>query len=109
MITVTKSAAETIRKIMSEQEFDSSEVFLRCAVKGGGCSGFQYDLDISNQLQENDEVFESNGIKIACDPKSFLYLDGTEIDHKSGLMESGFVFNNPNATGCCGCKQSFCV
>jgi iron-sulfur cluster assembly protein len=109
MIKVTAAAAEAVKNIMGEQGLSLEDHYLRCGVKGGGCSGFQYDLDVTNDKQDTDEEFESEGLRILCDPKSHIYLDGTEIDYKSTLMGGGFVFSNPNATGCCGCGQSFCA
>ncbi|UCD28857.1 MAG: iron-sulfur cluster assembly accessory protein, partial [Planctomycetota bacterium] len=75
--------------------------------KGGGCSGFTYSLDLTGTKGENDEEFEEYGIKMICDPKSYLYLNDTTVDFKDELMERGFVFDNPNATGTCGCGSSF--
>lgn len=76
-------------------------------VRGGGCSGMNYVLGFDNQLSEDDQVFEQDGIKLVCDMKSYLYLNGTEIDYEDGLNGSGFVFKNPNAKRSCGCGQSF--
>lgn len=105
-LELTERAAQEIKTIISQQNLPEG-TFLRMGIKGGGCSGFSYDLDLSNQKSELDEEFESQGIKIICDPKSYLYLNGTTIDFKDELMGRGFVFNNPNATGCCGCGKSF--
>ena len=79
---------------------------LRIKVKGGGCSGFNYELAFDGK-KEKDQIFESFGVKIICDPKSFLYVNGAVIDYVSGLMGSGFKLDNPNAKGSCGCGQSF--
>lgn len=76
-------------------------------VKGGGCSGFSYLLDLTEQERDTDEKFEKHGIIVVCDPKSYLYLNGTTIDFKDEVMGRGFVFNNPNATSSCGCGSSF--
>jgi iron-sulfur cluster assembly protein len=76
--------------------------------QGGGCSGFSYMLDLTEESKgEADEEMESQGIKILCDMKSYLYLNGTEIDFKDEVMGRGFVFKNPNATSTCGCGSSF--
>jgi iron-sulfur cluster assembly protein len=106
-ITVTETAAREIRTIIEQQELDASNIRLRVGVKGGGCSGFSYLLDLTEQQRDTDESFEINGIKVVCDPKSYLYLNGTTIDFKDEVMGRGFVFSNPNATSSCGCGSSF--
>jgi len=106
-ITLTENAAREISSIIDQQELNQQNVRLRVGIKGGGCSGFSYLLDLTEQSNDNDESFEQNGIKIICDPKSLLYLNGTTIDFKDDLMQRGFVFNNPNATSTCGCGSSF--
>lgn len=106
-IELTENAAREISTIIEQQELDAEKVRLRVGVKGGGCSGFSYLLDLTEQDRETDEVFEQNGIKVACDPKSYLYLNGTRIDFKDEIMGRGFVFSNPNATSTCGCGSSF--
>ena len=78
-------------------------------VVGGGCSGFQYQLALDDEAAAEDQVFEQNGVRFFVDPRSHLYLDGTEIDYVDDIMGSGFKFNNPNATGSCGCGESFQV
>jgi iron-sulfur cluster assembly protein len=106
-IQLTESAAREITNIIKQQELDVQKVRLRVGVKGGGCSGFSYLLDLAEQERENDEKFEQNGITVVCDPKSYLYLNGVKIDFKDEVMGRGFVFNNPNATSSCGCGSSF--
>jgi iron-sulfur cluster assembly protein len=106
-IELTETAAREIGTIIDQQELDKEKVRLRVGVKGGGCSGFSYLLDLTEQHRDNDELFEKHGIKIVCDPKSYLYLNGTTIDFKDEIMGRGFVFNNPNATSSCGCGSSF--
>jgi iron-sulfur cluster assembly protein len=106
-VILTEAAAAEIKKIVVENELDPANVRLRVGVKGGGCSGFSYLLDLTEAQKETDEVFEQHGVKIICDPKSILYLNGVTIDFKQTLMEKGFVFNNPNATSTCGCGSSF--
>lgn len=108
-VIITENAAREIRKIIEEQELDASKVRLRVGVKGGGCSGFSYVLDLTETEKETDEVFEQEGITIVCDPKSMLYLGGTTIDFKDEIMGRGFVFQNPNASTTCGCGSSFAV
>ncbi len=106
-IHLTETAAREIKTIVEQQELDAEKIRLRVGVRGGGCSGFNYLLDLTEQQRENDEIFEEHGIKIVCDPKSYLYLNGTTIDFKDEIMGRGFVFNNPNATSTCGCGSSF--
>lgn len=106
MITVTPKAAAEIKKIM-EQENLGQGVALRVGVKGGGCSGLSYIINIEKEPRPDDNVFESNGIKIFLDSKSALYLKGTKLDFSDGLNGTGFSFNNPNAQRTCGCGSSF--
>ena len=106
-IILTETAAREIDTIVEQQELDAESVRLRVGVKGGGCSGFSYILDLTENEKDIDEVFEQHGIKVICDPKSYLYLNGTTIDFKDELMGRGFVFSNPNATNTCGCGSSF--
>ena len=106
-IHLTETAAREIQTIIEQQELDAENIRLRVGVKGGGCSGFSYLLDLTEQQREADEAFEEHGIKIVCDPKSYLYLNGTTIDFKDEVMGRGFVFGNPNATSTCGCGSSF--
>lgn len=106
-VTLTEKAAKEIATIIEQQELDKDSVRLRLGVKGGGCSGFSYVLDLTETQKDTDELFEQHGIKIICDPKSLLYLSGTTVDFKDELMGRGFVFNNPNASATCGCGSSF--
>jgi len=108
-VSLSELAAKEIKKIIAEQELDAEKVRLRVGVKGGGCSGFSYLLDLTETQKETDEVFEQHGIKIICDPRSMLYLGGVNVDFKDEIMGRGFVFNNPNATSTCGCGSSFAV
>jgi iron-sulfur cluster assembly protein len=113
-ITLSPTAANEIRSIIDEQsksgELKPDAVKLRVGVRGGGCSGFTYMLDLTEEeASDVDEQLESNGVKILIDQKSALYLDGTEIDFKDEVMGRGFVFKNPNATSSCGCGSSFQV
>lgn len=132
-VTVTETAAREIANIIRQQDLDPETIRLRVGVKGGGCSGFQYLLDLTETQKDSDEMWEveyslpgeksegeedgdSGGVatasetftvKVICDPKSYLYLNGTTIDFKDEIMGRGFVFNNPNATNTCGCGSSF--
>lgn len=105
-ILLSEAAAREIKTIITQQGLGEN-VALRVGVKGGGCSGFSYVLDLTESPAENDEVMEAHGIKILADKKSYLYLNGTEIDFKDEVMGRGFVFKNPNATHTCGCGSSF--
>jgi iron-sulfur cluster assembly protein len=107
-ITLSETAAREIKTIIKQQELPENNTRLRVGVKGGGCSGFSYMLDLTEEPKSDaDEEMDSNGIKILCDMKSYLYLNGTEIDFKDEVMGRGFVFKNPNATSTCGCGSSF--
>lgn len=108
-VTLTETAAREIKSIIGQQELDAEKVRLRVGVKGGGCSGFSYLLDLTEAQKETDETFDQHGITVICDPKSYLYLNGTTIDFKDEIMGRGFVFQNPNATSSCGCGSSFSV
>ena len=107
-INLSETAATQIKKIIAEQGMPAEKTSLRVGVRGGGCSGFSYSLDlVEDEPGESDEVLDSHGVKILCDMKSYLYLNGTEIDFKDEVMGTGFVFKNPNATSTCGCGSSF--
>src|SRR5580693_6101191 len=107
-IELSETAAREIKSIIKQQELPEAQTRLRVGVKGGGCSGFSYMLDLTEEAKgDADEEMESNGVKILCDMKSLLYLNGTEIDFKDEVMGRGFVFKNPNATSSCGCGSSF--
>ena len=108
MISITESAIKKLDELRSEEGVDQ-DYFIRVSVVGGGCSGLSYKLDFDNEDKEGDQTFESNGQKIVCDMKSFLYLCGTELDFSDGLNGRGFNFINPNATRTCGCGESFAV
>ncbi|MBX3358012.1 MAG: iron-sulfur cluster insertion protein ErpA [Phycisphaeraceae bacterium] len=108
-VFLTETAAREIRSIIQQQELDADKIRLRVGVKGGGCSGFSYLLDLTETQKDHDEVFERHGIKVICDPKSLLYLSGTTVDFKDEIMGRGFVFQNPNASSSCGCGSSFSV
>jgi len=106
-VTLTEVAAKEIKTIVEQQELDAEKVRLRVGVKGGGCSGFSYILDLTEKERDTDEVFEQHGVKVIIDPKSLLYLEGVSIDFREEIMGRGFVFNNPNASATCGCGSSF--
>ncbi len=108
MITLTERAIKEIRRIVDDQKLPENTV-LRLGVKGGGCSGFSYSLGFDDTVLETDQVFEAHGFRVVCDPKSFLYLSGTQLDFEESLMGRGFKFGNPNASKTCGCGESFSV
>jgi len=104
MVTLTEFAANKIKTLLAEKK----ETGIRAAVQGGGCSGFTYQLKFDTE-KEKDKVLESHGVKIYVDPKSYLYLMGTQIDFIDELNQSGFKFVNPNAKRTCGCGESFSI
>ena len=114
-VVITETAAREINSIMGQQNLDRETTRLRVGVKGGGCSGFSYLLDLTENKAEGDEQwdfdFELDGdpftLMVICDPKSYLYLNGTTVDFKDEVMGRGFVFDNPNASSSCGCGSSF--
>ena len=106
MITITKEAADKLKEFLVSRKVSENSQNLRIKVTGGGCSGYQLDLDF-DETKPGDQVFENFGVKVICDPKSYLYLAGAEIDYVAELMGSGFVVKNPNAKGSCGCGSSF--
>lgn len=102
-ITMTDRAVGKIQQLLAGANRGNG---LRVKIVAGGCSGFEYKMAIDGPTAE-DEVFEKNGARILLDPESFTHLNGTELDYKNELMQSGFVFNNPNVKGTCGCGISF--
>jgi iron-sulfur cluster assembly accessory protein len=101
MINLTPVAATKVKEIMNMQT--PAPTALRVAVVGGGCSGFQYHMAFENQTNETDEVADFDGLKVAVDQMSSMYLDGVEIDYVETLEGAGFKFNNPNVKSTCGC------
>ncbi len=105
-ITMTKAATSRVRSFLENR---GKGIGLRLGVKTTGCSGMAYVLEFVDVLNDEDEIFEQDSVKLIIDPKSLVYLDGTELDFvKEGLNE-GFQFNNPNVKGECGCGESFNV
>ena len=107
MIKVSDHAKEKAIQLMTEDGFDPSQDFIRVGVKSGGCSGLEYMLKFDNKKEDNDTIFEDNGIKVIIEKKSILYLAGTILEYSGGLNGKGFIFNNPNASRTCGCGESF--
>jgi|TARA_B110000196_G_scaffold108700_2_gene94225 iron-sulfur cluster assembly protein len=107
MIKVSEQAKSEVTKLMEADGYNISIDYVRVGVKSGGCSGLSYDLNFDNSINNEDKVYEDNGVKIIIDNKSFLYLIGTTLEFSGGLNGKGFVFNNPNANRTCGCGESF--
>jgi iron-sulfur cluster assembly protein len=106
-VTLTQGAIAQVKKLMSEEGFDTTQV-LRVGVKGGGCSGMTYILGFDQQ-QDSDEKFEIDGIPCIMNKSHEMYLYGMQVDWQDGLNNRGFVFKNPNASTTCGCGTSFAV
>ena len=105
-ITLTDAAAERVKTFLEQR---GKGVGLRLGVRTSGCSGMAYVLEFVDEIDDTDTVFEDHGVKVVVDPKSLLYIDGTELDFgKEGLNE-GFKFNNPNVKDECGCGESFTI
>lgn len=107
-VAITEKAAEKI-KYFADKDGIAESIGLRVAVKGGGCSGLTYDLDITGDELESDKVVEQHGVKAMVDKKSYIFLVGTVLDFSDGLNGKGFTFENPNAKKACGCGTSFSV
>ena len=107
-VALTPKAVQMV-KITRDQEGIDPSHGLRVAVRGGGCSGFEYALDFENEARDNDWVYEQGDLKVYVDAVSARYLQGTSIDYVLGNTGAGFKFNNPNASGTCGCGSSFAV
>ncbi len=105
-VSLSASAAKQIKAIMTKQGFDK---YMRVAVEGGGCSGFQYKFDFADQPNDDDIVIERDGAKVVVDDMSLGFLEGSEIDYVNELIGAAFKIHNPNATAGCGCGTSFSV
>lgn len=108
MITVSDTAKSYIEKLRSEDPDNKGE-YVRVGVRGGGCSGLEYQLEFDATIKPEDQEFTDKGVTILVDRKSLLYLFGTELDYSGGLNGKGLFFNNPNATRTCSCGESFAV
>lgn len=106
-ISISKEAADHVQHFAKVEGMPSTNV--RVGVKGGGCSGLTYVLDMVNEPMEGDKVIEEHGLKLFVDRKSYVFLAGTILEYSGGLNGKGFVFNNPNAKTTCGCGTSFSV
>jgi iron-sulfur cluster assembly protein len=108
MITISDKGAEKVRDFLASQQADVTLAGLRVGVRGGGCSGFQYQLAFDEQ-RANDVVFESHGLKLLVDNESLEFVRGSVIDYEESLQGAGFKVNNPNVVAACGCGSSFRV
>jgi len=108
MIEITDRGAEKVHEFLASQQADVSVAGLRVGVRGGGCSGFQYQLAFDEQ-RENDVVFETHGLKLLVDGESLQFVRGSTIDYEESLQGAGFKVNNPNVVAACGCGSSFRV
>ena len=102
LVTLTDAAAARVREILDERE----KGYLRVGVKNGGCAGMEYTMEHATEIGEHDAVVEKNGARVMIAPMAQMFLIGTEIDYQTSLLESGFVFNNPNVSESCGCGES---
>lgn len=105
LIKLTESAGTKVTKLLTRQ--GRPEGVLRVAVVGGGCSGLQYKMDLQDHPANRDILVESQGVKVVVDPKSALYVTGSELDFQEALQDGGFKVNNPNAASSCSCGESF--
>lgn len=105
MFSVTPKAVDEIKRLLAED--DIANAFLRVRIVPGGCSGFSYEMGFDDETEDSDRMIESGGVRVAIDELSYTYLDGAVLDFKDGLNGKGFAIENPNATGSCGCGQSF--
>lgn len=106
MITLTENAAQHIQNFLTKRGKGEG---IRLGVKTSGCSGMAYTLEFADEIQAEDLVFEGHGVKVFVDPKSHVYLDGTELDYTKEGLQEGFKFQNPNVKDECGCGESFHV
>ncbi len=105
-LTLTEKAADHVQKFLTKR---GKGIGIRVGVKTSGCSGMAYALEFADEVEPEDNVFESNGVKVVVDPKSLVYIDGTQIDFVKEGLNSGFKFQNPNEKESCGCGKSFHV
>lgn len=105
-ITLTDAAADRVKAFMANR---GKGLGIRLGIKTTGCSGMAYVLEFADDSESEDTVFEDHGVKVIIDPKSLVYLDGTEVDYGREGLNEGFQFNNPNTKATCGCGESFTV
>lgn len=104
-VSLTEAAAKKAKALIEEYGYQG----LRFGIKGGGCAGFEYVLSLAPNPAPDDIISETDGVKVFCDKKSYLFVNGTEIDWKEDLISSGFTFKNPQSKGDCGCHKSFSI
>ncbi len=104
---ITDQAVVRLRALLEERQ--TPEAGLRISVKGGGCSGLSYSMEWAEKPRERDKIFEKDGVRCFVDPKSYLYVMGSELHFEQGLLSSGFKIQNPNVKTACGCGESFTV
>jgi iron-sulfur cluster assembly protein len=107
-VTLSETAVKHVKQLKQAQNL-GDEVFLRMGVKGGGCSGMSYALEFDTERGPHDKEFDVEGIKVVCDKKSYIYLNGTTLDYVQQGLTGGFTFVNPQAKSSCGCGESFTV
>ncbi len=105
-ITMTEAAARHVQQFLDSR---GKGVGIRLGVRTSGCSGMAYEMEFADEVGADDLVFEDRGLKVVIDPKSLVYLDGTEVDYSREGLNEGFKFNNPNVKNECGCGESFVV
>ena len=105
IVSITDNAAEKVKTLLAQE--GEEDLALRIGVRPGGCSGFQYSIYFDDEVNDDDEVFETKGVRVLIDAMSVPYIVGSEFDYVDGLMGAGFAVNNPNVQGGCGCGSSF--
>lgn len=105
-VSLSETAAERVKNFLTNRGKGAG---LRLGVRTSGCSGMAYVIEFADVIEEEDQVYESHGVKVIIDPKSLIYLDGTEVDYTKEGLNEGFKFENPNAKDSCGCGESFTV
>lgn len=108
-ISITDQAVAAVKEAYRADSLSPETTYLRVGVRAGGCSGYSYDLSFTQDREAEDLVIEYGGVRLLLDPRSEMLLKGTTLDYSSGLNGKGFIFTNPNATGTCGCGESFSV
>ncbi|MBX7115359.1 MAG: iron-sulfur cluster assembly accessory protein [Myxococcaceae bacterium] len=106
-IALSDGAVARLQTLLAERQ--TPQAGLRVAIRGGGCSGLAYVMEWAEAPRERDKIFERDGVRVFVDPKSYLYLMGTELVYEEGLMQSGFKLQNPNVKAACGCGESFTI
>ena len=105
-LNLSENAIKQVKQLKTAQNLPET-VFLRVGVKGGGCSGMSYQLEFDSEIGPHDKEYDIDGVKVVCDKKSYLYLNGTTLDYVTQGLTGGFTFVNPNAKSACGCGTSF--